>query len=266
MPYRQTAFTDYEGFVNKFKPKKTTDDCYTPPEIYETVKNWVLEEYGIDETRPILRPFNPGGDYEHEGYPDGCIVIDNPPFSILAKILRFYIAHNIDFFLFAPTLTCLSADIHGKKSVITGVQLNYANGAKVNTSFQTNLGDAFIRSAPRLTEKLTEVNKRLEKRGKKQLPKYDYPSELITAARVAYMSAHGVDFRVTEDECYQVSRLDAQPEGKLVFGHGYLISSDAAARNAAACNAAARNAADEKSRARILTLSDREKQIVAGLK
>lgn len=24
-------FEDYEGFVEKFKPKKTTDDCYTPP-------------------------------------------------------------------------------------------------------------------------------------------------------------------------------------------------------------------------------------------
>ena len=22
---------DYEDFVDKFKPKKTTDDCYTPP-------------------------------------------------------------------------------------------------------------------------------------------------------------------------------------------------------------------------------------------
>lgn len=25
------AFRDYEGFVEKFEPKKTTDDCYTPP-------------------------------------------------------------------------------------------------------------------------------------------------------------------------------------------------------------------------------------------
>ena len=24
-------FEDYEAFVEKFKPKKTTDDCYTPP-------------------------------------------------------------------------------------------------------------------------------------------------------------------------------------------------------------------------------------------
>ena len=24
----------YEDFVEKFKPKKTTDDCYTPPGVY----------------------------------------------------------------------------------------------------------------------------------------------------------------------------------------------------------------------------------------
>lgn len=27
----------YEQFVEKFKPKKTTDDCYTPPLIYNPV-------------------------------------------------------------------------------------------------------------------------------------------------------------------------------------------------------------------------------------
>lgn len=29
---------EYEAFVDKFKPKLTTDDCYTPPEVYEVVK------------------------------------------------------------------------------------------------------------------------------------------------------------------------------------------------------------------------------------
>lgn len=31
----------YEEFVEKFKPKKTTDDCYTPIEIYNIIKNYV---------------------------------------------------------------------------------------------------------------------------------------------------------------------------------------------------------------------------------
>ena len=34
----------YEEFVDKFKPKKTTDDCYTPDTIYEVVKDWAIKE------------------------------------------------------------------------------------------------------------------------------------------------------------------------------------------------------------------------------
>lgn len=37
------ASEEYKAFVDKFKPKLTTDDCYTPPNIYETVKEWVFE-------------------------------------------------------------------------------------------------------------------------------------------------------------------------------------------------------------------------------
>lgn len=29
----------YEEFVEKFKPKKTTDNCYTPPEVYKLIKD-----------------------------------------------------------------------------------------------------------------------------------------------------------------------------------------------------------------------------------
>lgn len=94
----------YEEFVEKFKPKKTTDDCYTPPAIYEAVKDWAVKEYGIDPAK-IVRPFYPGGDYERYEYPEGCVVLDNPPFSILSKILRFYDERGIAYFLFAPTLT-----------------------------------------------------------------------------------------------------------------------------------------------------------------
>ena len=96
---------EYQAFVDKFKPKKTTDDCYTPPNIYETVKKWVVNEYHISKDTPIIRPFYPGGDYERYAYTEGCVVIDNPPFSILSKIVRFYENRNIKYFLFAPTMT-----------------------------------------------------------------------------------------------------------------------------------------------------------------
>lgn len=34
----------YQEFVDKFKPKLTTDDCYTPPLIYDTVRDWACRE------------------------------------------------------------------------------------------------------------------------------------------------------------------------------------------------------------------------------
>ena len=47
----------YEEFVDKFKPKKTTDDCYTPDAIYEVVKDWAIKEMdwgGPDDSPSIL--------------------------------------------------------------------------------------------------------------------------------------------------------------------------------------------------------------------
>lgn len=37
------------------------------------------------------------------------MVIDNPPFSIISKIVRFYHKNEIPFFLFAPALTLFGA-------------------------------------------------------------------------------------------------------------------------------------------------------------
>lgn len=36
----ETKSKTYEEFVEKFKPKKTTDDCMTPPLVYDAVKDW----------------------------------------------------------------------------------------------------------------------------------------------------------------------------------------------------------------------------------
>ena len=50
------CFTDYKGFIEKFKTKQTTDDCYTPPEVYDTVLQWLRENADI-EGREIVCPF-----------------------------------------------------------------------------------------------------------------------------------------------------------------------------------------------------------------
>ena len=89
---------EYQAFTDKFKPKLTTDDCYTPDNIYEVVRSWVFEHYGLQADTPVVRPFWPGGDYQAEEYPDGCVVIDNPPFSIISDIQAYYLAAGIPFF------------------------------------------------------------------------------------------------------------------------------------------------------------------------
>ena len=88
----------YFEFVEKFKPKKTTDDCYTPQLIYDAVADWVAQRYGVDRTS-FFRPFYPGGNYDGEDY-TGKIVVDNPPFSIITAIIRFFLNRGIRFFLF----------------------------------------------------------------------------------------------------------------------------------------------------------------------
>ena len=94
---RREIHEDYDGFVEKFKPRKTTDDCYTPQPVYDAVLGWLRENADI-EGREIVRPFWPGGDYEHYDYPDGCVVVDNPPFSIFTQVCRFFQSRNISFF------------------------------------------------------------------------------------------------------------------------------------------------------------------------
>lgn len=51
---------DYKEFLEKFKLKHTTDDCYTPDIVYDAILSWVADEYGIDKAK-VVRPFYPGG-------------------------------------------------------------------------------------------------------------------------------------------------------------------------------------------------------------
>lgn len=133
---------EYQNFVDKFKPKKTTDDCYTPKIVYDAVADFVAFEYELDREL-FVRPFYPGGDYQAFEYSGGKIVVDNPPFSIMSEILSFYCERKIPFFLFAPALTLFSgaAQNHKLTCIVAAANITYANGATVLTSFITNLDD-----------------------------------------------------------------------------------------------------------------------------
>lgn len=188
----------YEDFTEKFKHKMTTDDCYTPEPVYEAVKRWAVQEYGIDESR-IVRPFYPGGDYEHYEYQKGCVVLDNPPFSKLKTIIRFY------------------------------DELKYENGATVNTSFVSNMEPALVRSAPVLRNEIKRAQR--EQKGRKTPAKrpdgqrYEYPEEVLRSMDIEAYSKAQIDFRVPREDGMIIWRLDEQrAAGKELFGRGVLLS------------------------------------------
>ena len=85
---------DYIKFLQKFESKKTTDDCYTPPNVYEVVADYVAEHYNVNKGN-FVRPFYPGGDYQKEAYNAESIVVDNPPFSIISSICKWYQANDV---------------------------------------------------------------------------------------------------------------------------------------------------------------------------
>ena len=257
---------DYREFVEKFETKKTTDDCYTPGNVYDAVAEWVRKEYNTKTAR-FVRPFYPGGDYKKEKYTKGCIVVDNPPFSIFSKIVRFYQQEGIKFFLFAPTLTLFSArDMQGVTYIPVGVGVTYENGARVNTSFITNMDKPKVRTAPDLYQIVKKENEKNLKKMKKELPVYSYPDYVVTAAMVARWSKYGIDFEIFENEAFRISELDAQKEKrKKIFGGGFLISDNASKRKEAAEKEAAEKEAAEKEAAEHWELSEREVAIVKSL-
>ena len=240
---------NYQAFVDKFKPKKTTDDCYTPDNVYKVVLDWVVKEYGIDPDK-VVRPIWPGGDYMSEDYPEGCTVVDNPPFSIISEIVNNYNAAGIKYFLFAPYLTNFTAK-EKTSHIITGSIITYKNGANVPTAFLTNLDSYLLRSCPDLAKQIEEANKANIARVRKKTPKYKYPHYVVTAADLGYLAKWGVDLRIMAKDCFFVRSLDSQKaHGKMIFGSGFLLSEKAAAEKAAAVE---------------WSLSEKERRIIESL-
>lgn len=253
----------YDEFVKKFEAKKTTDDCYTPPAVYDAVKAWAVKEYGINEAK-IVRPFYPGGDYENYDYSGGAVALDNPPFSLVSKIVDFYQERNVPFFLFCPGLTFFSTMVG--RPEITGIVIDvgiiYENGANVPTCFLTNLDDAnMVRTAPDLDRKIKEIQES-EKVG---LPKYTYPNEVVTASRLKKLTKAGTTITIPKNGGHMIRRLDVQkPIKKGIYGAGMLINSERAQEFAAAAErAAAEQAAAE--RAHVFKLSESERAIINEL-
>ena len=242
---RQGLFEDYKGFTDKFKskPKLTTDDCYTPPAVYDAVLHWVRERCGL-QGRRIVRPFYPGGDFERYPYEPGDVVVDNPPFSIISKIARFYADRDIPYFLFAPHLTCFNIKAAPTK-IATSIKITYENGAVVNTSFISNLFPGVaVMTATGLLQAINDA----QARGVPTLPKYCYPANVLTISKLDRLNKQGIEFQVMDTQCRLIKRLESQrPAGKTIYDSGYLISDGKAAElKAAELKAAELKAAELK--------------------
>lgn len=247
---KQTLF-EYDEFVEKFKDKKTTDDCYTPKPVFDVILNYLKEKGKIRDGQTIIRPFFPGNDYQAVNYPPGCVVVDNPPFSIFTEIVRFYAKRNIPFFLFGPHLTLFGPRVQGVTYIVTGADIVYENGAKVKTSFVSNLfGSTLAFSDATLLDNLEALNV-----NPNPLPKYRYPDNLLTVSDMQYLLNKGVEFSIDRPEAVFVSRLDDQKKyGKAVFGGGLLIS-----------EAKAKAKAEDEANVIHFRLSPREQAIIDGL-
>jgi len=268
---RPNLFSDHDAFVEKFEVKKTTDDCYTPPAVFQLVLDYVNEKCNL-EGKTIIRPFFPGGDFEAIEYPENGVVIDNPPFSIISKIVRFYLSEGVPFFLFAPHLTLFSSDVDCTHIVVGG-NILYENGATIKTSFLSNMfGEAKVIGDAALYQKF----KQLEASQKNPLPKYEYPGNVVTVSGISFIVEKGISIKIDKKDAQHHRALDSQkPHGKTIFGSGFLISESAAAEKAAAEKAAAEKAAAEKAAAEkaaaekvytiVWELSEKERQIIQSL-
>ncbi len=260
---------EYLDWLSKFETKKTTDDCYTPPAVYDVVVDYVHHHVINLDGLEIVRPFFPNGDYmDLSQYNENSIVIDNPPFSLSARIYKFYQEHNIKFFLFAPALTVISPmrHIHGITAVIAPHNITYENGAVVNTSFMTNLMPSIkVKTAPILLEKLIKAENLL----KAKLPKYDYPKNILMVNKLQKLCKAGIDFEMPSNESQYLSKLESQKDkGKALFGGGLIIS-DNKAKELQAKELQAKELQAKELQAKgkfiIWNLSDSERQIIERL-
>lgn len=218
---------EYFNWLSKFETKKTTDDCFTPPQVYDVVLDYVDKHVMGLDGKKVVRPFYPNGDYQvdADNYDENTIVIDNPPFSILTKICDFYLAKGIKFFLFAPAMTVFSGmRKNNYTAIIAPASITYANGAVVNTAFVTNmLGDVRAMTAPKLYQALDEI----EKAKVVNFPKYQYPPNVLMVNDLNKLCKAGIEFEIKFGDSQFISKLDSQKaHKKALFGNGFLISHD----------------------------------------
>lgn len=221
----------YNYCITNGRNINTNDECYTSPEVYDTVLNYAIERYNL-QGKHIVRPFVPNGNYQQYVYGKNDVVIDNPPFSMASKITNWYIDHNIPFFLFINGLygVSLSRGLHGKATVITtNANVSFyhkGNEKNIKLGFVTNMDqkNIIVRGDATLTNRLNGLVK------KKSFKRYHYPDNFLKNNDILAALQRNVELKLTTDNCLFEDNLDyhkAKTNGKSqrlsVFGGGYLV-------------------------------------------
>ena len=216
----------YNYCVTNGRNINTPDECYTPPAVYDTVLDYVVKRYNLQD-KHIVRPFIPGGDYQRYVYHKNDVVVDNPPFSITTKIANWYIDHNIPFLLFINGLygVSLSRGLHGKATVIvTNANVSFYNQGsekRIKLGFVTNLEpkNIIVRGDATLTDRLNGLVK------KKSFNRYHYPENFLKNNDILSALQRNVELKLTTDNCLFEDNLDYNKEHKLtdVYGGCYLV-------------------------------------------
>ena len=196
-----------------------------------------------------------GGDYQTAAYPDGCVVIDNPPFSILSEICAWYDEHRVRYFLFCPGMTTFSINAGRCNYLPCGNSIMFDNGADIAISFLTNMGEYKIELAPDLYAAVAAADTINRQAARAELPVYSYP-DCVASAAINKLAKYGQTLRIRAEDAVFVRALDSQKDqGKAIYGGGFLLSASAAAEKAAA----------EKAAALRWSLSERERTLIASL-
>ena len=106
--------------------------------------------------------------------------------------------------------------------IVVGVEIVYDNGAKVSTSFVSNMfGDIRILGDVDLHQRL----KKVQELNKACLPSYKYPDNIITANTISQIVSRGVSIKIKKKDVMCHPIMDAQkPMKKKIFGGGFIVS------------------------------------------
>lgn len=217
---KEMTAEEYFEWLGKFEKKYTTDECFTPPAVYETIKNYVVKFFGLED-KTIERPFYPDGDDKKaaESYDENTVVIDNPPFSRAVEILTYYNSNKIRYFLFANLKTSLGLIKTGASVWFAPVNIEYSQKESVATAFVTNLEEEqCIRLNPDLVIRTV----------KKKKEPLNYPMNVYNFSHFNRLCRHGLnEVIVVKPEMVRTHIMHPTRGRVQIYGSGIELPTEA---------------------------------------